>query len=558
MSRKSMVALVLALIILLALPLAACRRQDPPVGGNDGTTRPEDPTTEVTDPPKEAENFNPTGYPIVNEKMTFRIMIPGPEMDFNEKEYWREISEKTNVFIEWDNPSYAIMEERKQLMLASGDFVDALGGWILSAADVTKYGSMGVFLPLQDMIEQYTVNIRASLEAFPKARSILTLPDGNIYTLPIIGKQPPTRATTLINKEWLERIGRDMPTTTDELLEVLRLFKTEDPNENGIADEIPLSFNYKGGGNNDHAGMFGWFGFIDMAWPEPHLIQVDREVMWAPTTDGFKDAIGFFAQLWDEGLLDKEVFTHDASMYSAKLHADPHIVGVYSYWSAVGAGTDGWREYAYLPPLRSPNGNKPAWPDGDTWVFRMQAAITTAANQDGKEARALMRYLDEIYLKGTLDGTALNPLFHGPEGVGWEITPEGKFRGLDANETAPDWQSRWGGLPGWPWYQPFSIWENWERDERGILKDFVSGEVFGPYQGQQLPPLWLSAEQSEELAGIRTDIEKVTEERTAAWITGRGNVDTDFEQFVQDIRRMGLDRLLEVYQSLLDAYYAAS
>ena len=97
-------------------------------------------------------------------------------------------------------------------------------------------------LPLQDWIEQYTVNIKQSFIDVPEAKATLTLPDGNIYTLPIIGRQPPIRACTHINKVWLERIGKDIPTTTDELLEVLKLFKTSDPNQNGEADEIPITF----------------------------------------------------------------------------------------------------------------------------------------------------------------------------------------------------------------------------------------------------------------------------------------------------------------------------
>lgn len=46
----------------------------------------------------------------------------------------------------------------------------------------------------------------------------------------------------MINVEWLEKLYFDMPTTTEELKEVLIAFKTKDPNGNGKADEIPLSF----------------------------------------------------------------------------------------------------------------------------------------------------------------------------------------------------------------------------------------------------------------------------------------------------------------------------
>ena len=48
----------------------------------------------------------------------------------------------------------------------------------------------------------------------------------------------------LINKlrVYVERFeGLDMPTNTEELKDVLKAFKTQDPNGNGKADEIPMS-----------------------------------------------------------------------------------------------------------------------------------------------------------------------------------------------------------------------------------------------------------------------------------------------------------------------------
>ena len=44
------------------------------------------------------------------------------------------------------------------------------------------------------------------------------------------------------NAEWLEALGvTELPTTTEGFYELLKRFKTEDPNGNGEADEIPLS-----------------------------------------------------------------------------------------------------------------------------------------------------------------------------------------------------------------------------------------------------------------------------------------------------------------------------
>ena len=51
-----------------------------------------------------------------------------------------------------------------------------------------------------------------------------------------------------INKTWLDKLGLQMPTTWDELENVLDAFKTQDPNGNGKADEVPMNIRSLGFG----------------------------------------------------------------------------------------------------------------------------------------------------------------------------------------------------------------------------------------------------------------------------------------------------------------------
>ena len=65
--------------------------------------------------------------------------------------------------------------------------------------------------------------------------------------------QPRKRAITptnvfMIYQPWLDALNLEMPETTEELYNVLVAFKTQDPNGNGEADEIPMSLLYGQGG----------------------------------------------------------------------------------------------------------------------------------------------------------------------------------------------------------------------------------------------------------------------------------------------------------------------
>lgn len=74
---------------------------------------------------------------------------------------------------------------------------------------------------------------------------MLTYPDGNIYSfMSSVYTQHKswTIGVQFINKDWLDRVGKDIPTNLDEYYEVLKAFKEMDANGNGDPnDEIPLA-----------------------------------------------------------------------------------------------------------------------------------------------------------------------------------------------------------------------------------------------------------------------------------------------------------------------------
>lgn len=150
--------------------------------------------------------------------------------------------------------------------MASGDLPDAIFNADYSDYELLKLAKDGAIVPLNDLIENNMPNFKKVLEEAPEYKSMITAPDGNIYAFPWIeelgsGKERIQAVDSMpwINVEWLKKLGLDMPTTTEELKEVLIAFKTKDPNGNGKADEIPLSFINKPGAE-DLAFLFASFG----------------------------------------------------------------------------------------------------------------------------------------------------------------------------------------------------------------------------------------------------------------------------------------------------------
>lgn len=60
-----------------------------------------------------------------------------------------------------------------------------------------------------------------------------------------------------IRQDWLNKLGLDMPTTTEEFHEALVQFNTQDVNENGANDERYVAHL---GTTGVYAGVAQWFG----------------------------------------------------------------------------------------------------------------------------------------------------------------------------------------------------------------------------------------------------------------------------------------------------------
>ena len=64
----------------------------------------------------------------------------------------------------------------------------------------------------------------------------------NRYAYPVIFDSEPIQIGTklFINKTWVDKVGKEMPTTTDELYDLLKAFRKQIQIGNGEKDEIPM------------------------------------------------------------------------------------------------------------------------------------------------------------------------------------------------------------------------------------------------------------------------------------------------------------------------------
>jgi putative aldouronate transport system substrate-binding protein len=552
MKRKSFMKKLLCtcLVTTMSLSLTACGQK-----------------TKDTDSNTSNENGtnNNTATSEVKEFSIF-AGIGSMSPDNSEKTLIKKMNEAKGIDIKWNCVAGDALTERKNLLFGTGvDLPDAVMGASLSDYELITYGSQGLIVPLNDYINEETMpNLMKLIEKRPNLLATATMPDGKIYGLPSIGEMGFKNSDgntyyigaipqfTAINQEWLNNLGLSMPKTINELHDVLLAFKNEDANGNGDPnDEIPLSFMY----DNWCAGMtslFSAFGFTD--YNDQHKVLEDGKVVFNATKDEYKAAYKYFHEWYDEGLIDIEVFSQDASQYIAKgKNADP-IIGVFSWWEIPEVvGYDRADMYTYLPFLTDDNGYSKVNLNEQGTTGHSAFSITKAC----KDPKTLLSWVDQLY-----DPYMSMQSIYGPIGEFFAEQPDANgvyvTRELKEGESEGELKGKlelYG--PNAQLAEDFgSIYYMEDRAQQRLddLRDFWFKNV---NNFEYYPSVTFTIEETEIINDKLPDIQTYVSETSANWLKN-GGIDEEWDAYKEQLDQMGLQDVIKCWQDAYDRYVAAS
>ena len=452
--------------------------------------------------------------------------------------YFQRVASETDLTFELMQFTNAAEWSRtKAGFKADGELPEALFKAELTLDETFDLQEKGVLMDLAPLIETCMPNLSALLAEHPDWRNAITMPDGTIPSLPLINLLHNHNAMW-INQNWLQKLGLKVPETKDELVEVLRSFRDNDPNGNGKQDEIPMTFL----GMWDLRFLSHAFGFI----MDDYGLYLDEngKVQTALTDERNRELLSWLNTLWTEKLLDQNGFA-TSDTYRAITDEKATI----SYGIVMGPTplnllpSNALESYVLLPPLQSDDGSR-TYRDLVGDLDRGTFALTVAC----KEPEKVLAWIDRLYSD---EGMML--AFAGQEGVdyeersdgtwGWLISEEEMYNSVRPTITILDGSA----IPG------FMSVQLQQRYDSAATRRIVDAIVrMREIAVRPLPLTVLTPDQQQEADRIQAELGKTTALAMTWFVTGETKMtDETWSAFCKQVEDGGINRLIEIFQSAI-------
>lgn len=567
---KKSITLLLVLCMMFSL-IAGCAKEAEPAVESSAPAAEESapvedaPAIEETESAEEpdveetpAEHDYTAQLPLCEERGTItalakNVNLMGPLADLNITEYgqfdyWDDLTEMTNVEVDFKYFSFMAWSEQYNLFIAAGDYTDFVVGGDYSSGLLAGVEDEYI-RDLSNIIEEYAPNYYNRVVDLGYEEKVKT--DGYWLTINSFYDEYRENQGMLIRKDWLDELGMDIPQTWDEFYEVLLAFKTEyDP--------------FKVIDINSECSMtnFGGFDFpyYSVAMGSLPYYQVDGVVRCSIIEDCYKEYLQTLKQYYDDGIIEKDFMTRSYDPMNSQFNGwiQTNDLGL---WNASIEGISTVEslekdEGFEIAPLVGPMENEGDVKQCSELTISDQSSTIITTGCDDDELELVMKWLDFWY---TDEGVRLYN--YGLEGIDYTVTENGvefteetvnneyglsldqylRCRTPFANLTGMSIRTRTASQYDELQMQAWDLWTSVAVDgDRAI----PSGATLGADEG---------AERSQ----IGADICTYADENIPQFIMGELNFEEDWDNFVQTCENMNIARCIELTQEAYDEYIGA-
>lgn len=534
---KKIISILLVLLVVASM-VSGCSVK----GGTPAATSVTEGQNSETTESGLVNNTYKSGYPVVKDKITLTAVVStnttiGP---MQEQRFWKMIEELSNIHIEFNHITQN-GSELISLMFASRDYPDIMFNGA-NDKQIMDSAAAGDVIPLDDLMKEYAPNWSRILDENAYAKKVTTMPDGKIYSLPYIhddDAEKGFRDQLLANVKWLDELGLEVPTTTEEFRNALRAIKANAGKGSIPENAIPWVFKY----NNYRSGQYDLYASFGILFYEADYMGVENgKVMYHAVNPKIKDAIKYMHELYAEGLISSESFTDDMTTTNSKMISDPPITGFISNFNNPFLTDDIWKP---MLPIKAPGVDHPMMRQQTNRVARHYFSIFSK----NKYPEASMRLADilaeeEWSLQGKFGF------------IGEHIlkTADGNYKIAPGVKAADYTNNTPGNFVCAALTKDVCekfIWDG-QRGLRQKAYDELYKPIVAPIENFY-PPVVFTEEQTDRKAELGTDIFGYAEETIAHWIID-GGIDEEWDAYVKKMKDMGLEELMQIYQGALDIF----
>ena len=561
MKTRKILALLLVLAAVLSFVACGGDSTNATQGGSDAPTSGQSAQSGQNGEVQIPDYLNmDSQMPIVKEgtDITLKVLVVNGPLYQNlesiqEVYFTKAYEERTGVKIEWLEVPSESFGDQLTMMLATNELPDVILKGDISNSNQYKYGAQGYFLDLMenDLLQTYAPNYWALCQKYPEILACSQMPDGQIYSLGMVRNSTGSTVTSKLffNQTWLDNLELNVPTTQEELYNVLYQFKHGDPNGNGKPDEIGLYL------KPEHLeyvtlGMFG----IGNRGRNNSFIDYDEEtdsVRYFATSDEYRQWIEWVSKLYAEGLLNQEYFDMSESKLGYNISAD--ICGVFAYINLCMIDDVTQKNFTYLNgALTGTNGANDYY--GVNSIGSTGSFIITSACQYPEVA---LRWADYFYSD---EGSLF--FYFGDEGVTFKGLEDGTYQYTDevladyyAGKDSYDGCAIRVSLYGYGNTPTMTkVPYNAADDNKGIALDAANALIEDC--AIAWPEFTFTKKEQRVIEDNKADMDKYVRSQRDAWIMGQAKLtDEAWETYLTTIERMGLQDVLEVYEAALQRAY---
>ena len=497
---------------------------------------------------------NADGKPVV--KIT--LIKRSTQIEAKEMNLTKDLEAACDCEIKWEEILDTQWAQQASTVLASGDVGD-ITIWGYNADNFAQYN---YWEDLSDDLDQMP-NVKEYFDTIPEAKMFGSDLEGHIWQVPsdygnASGAKWSSGQNLMINKQWLEKLGLEVPKTWDDLTKVLTAFKNDDPNGNGEADEVPMLINQLG------TAGFGWWSpflllngtgqntqFTTGSGSQGIYVKDGKVGNWM-LSDNFREVIEYYHSLIEAGLMPADVLTRDASLNTADISSDGKTakVGLIYGWNTGNFG-DLKDEYESIEVPAAPGVSY----EQTTWEAEMQDIYNGAAVKAGLDdahKTAALKIIDKF-----LDPDISMESYYGDLGKYIENKGDGVYNVIKFQDDLSTFGLADRGL-------------TWVRENMSVTgdQDKVLAEKDGTvYKNQQshigekdLIPMYtrLSSEDNTTVSNNNSTIWNYALPLISTWIQDGGLTDDAWNTYIDTLKKSGIEDNIALWQKAYDDTMKAS